>query len=95
MEDRFNITGSITGLVNGSFITVSVTYRDDCMRMVHTPPLWGVKKGMYPETNTLPKQPYPVRSAAGLVDLIRIFSARNAVSEEIRGYYEILESIIR
>jgi hypothetical protein len=24
---------------------------------------------MYPETNTLPKQPYPVRSAAGLVDL--------------------------
>jgi DNA-binding response OmpR family regulator len=25
---------------------------------------------MYPETNTLPKQPYPVRSAAGLVDLI-------------------------
>jgi hypothetical protein len=23
---------------------------------------------MYPETNTLPKQPYPVRSAAGLVD---------------------------
>ncbi|GHV85088.1 hypothetical protein AGMMS50230_06960 [Spirochaetia bacterium] len=55
MEDRFNITGSITGLVNGSFITVSVTYRDD---------------------------------------LIRIFSARNAISEEIRGYYEILESII-
>jgi signal peptidase II len=28
----------------------------DCMRRVHTPPLWGVKKGMYPETNTLPKQ---------------------------------------
>jgi len=23
---------------------------------------------MYPETNSLPKQPYPVRSAAGLVD---------------------------
>jgi hypothetical protein len=28
----------------------------DCMRRVHTPLLWGVKKGMYPETNTLPKQ---------------------------------------
>jgi phosphoglucomutase len=40
----------------------------DCMRRVHTPPLLGEKKGMYPETNTLPKQPYPVRSAAGLVD---------------------------
>jgi len=34
----------------------------DCMRRVHT-------GGMYPETNTLPKQPYPVRSAAGLVDM--------------------------
>jgi hypothetical protein len=42
----------------------------DCMRRVHTPPLWGVKKGMYPETNTLPKQPDPVRSAAGLVDYL-------------------------
>jgi len=41
---------------------------NDCMRRVHTPPLWGETKGMYPETNTLPKQPYPVRSAAGLVD---------------------------
>ncbi|MDR2942849.1 MAG: hypothetical protein LBV17_09690 [Treponema sp.] len=48
----------------------------DCIRRVHTPPIWGVSKnvpltryvGMYPETNTLPKQPYPVRSAAGLVD---------------------------
>ncbi|MDR0442744.1 MAG: zinc dependent phospholipase C family protein [Treponema sp.] len=42
----------------------------DCMRRVHTPPLWGETKGMNPETNTLPKQPYPVRSAAGLVDLV-------------------------
>jgi hypothetical protein len=25
---------------------------------------------MYPETNTLPKQPYPVRSAAGMVDYL-------------------------
>ncbi|MCL2066383.1 MAG: radical SAM protein [Treponema sp.] len=54
----------------------------DCMRRVHqegnlrrscgsvevTPPLWGDIKGMNPEANTLPKQPYPVRSAAGLVD---------------------------
>ena len=40
----------------------------DCLRRVHTPPLWGDKKGMNPETNTLPKQPYPDRSAAGLVD---------------------------
>ena len=42
----------------------------DCMRRVHTPPLWGVIKGMNPETNTLPKQPYPVRSATGLVDFL-------------------------
>ncbi|GHV10564.1 diaminopimelate epimerase [Spirochaetia bacterium] len=40
----------------------------DCLRRVHTPPLWGVIKGMDPETDTLPKQPYPIRSAAGLVD---------------------------
>jgi hypothetical protein len=26
---------------------------------------------MYPEANTLLKQPYPVRSAAGLVDLAK------------------------
>jgi len=41
----------------------------DCMRRIHTPPLWGETKGMYPETNSLHKQPYPGRSAAGLVDL--------------------------
>ena len=28
----------------------------DCMRGVHTPPFRALKKGMYPETNTLPKQ---------------------------------------
>jgi hypothetical protein len=38
-------------------------HEHDCMRRVHTPPRRGVKKSMYPETNTLPKQPYPVRSA--------------------------------
>jgi hypothetical protein len=42
----------------------------DSMRRVQTPPLWGDIKGMYPETDTLPKQPYPVRSAAGLVDCL-------------------------
>jgi predicted AAA+ superfamily ATPase len=41
----------------------------DCMRRVHTPPRRGETKGMYPETNTLPKHPYPVRSATGLGDL--------------------------
>jgi beta-glucosidase len=39
------------------------------MRGVHTPPLWGETKGMYPETDSLPKQPYPVRFAVGLVDI--------------------------
>ncbi|GHV13189.1 hypothetical protein FACS189491_07740 [Spirochaetia bacterium] len=43
-------------------------YLSDCLRRVHTPPLWGVINGVDPETDTLPKQPYPVRSAAGLVD---------------------------
>jgi predicted nucleic acid-binding protein len=28
----------------------------DCTRRVHTPPFRALKKGMYPETNTLPKQ---------------------------------------
>jgi hypothetical protein len=47
----------------------------DCMRRVHTQPatrdgLWGEKRGMYPESNTLPKQPYPDRSAAGMVDFL-------------------------
>jgi hypothetical protein len=41
----------------------------DCLRRVHTPAACGGTKGMYPESNTLPKQPYPDRSAAGLVDL--------------------------
>jgi uncharacterized DUF497 family protein len=50
-EDRFRITGTVTGLVGGSYLTVSVTYRDS---------------------------------------LIRIFSARDAVPEEIRSYNEIL-----
>jgi BirA family biotin operon repressor/biotin-[acetyl-CoA-carboxylase] ligase len=50
----------------------------DCMRRVHTQELatrgslWGETKGMNPETNTLPKQPYPDRSEAGLVDFSSI-----------------------
>jgi hypothetical protein len=30
--------------------------------------LWGGYKGIKPESNTFREQPYPVRSAAGLVD---------------------------
>ena len=66
----------------------------DCMRRVHTQEpafrrgsLWGVIKGMDPETNTLPKQPYPVRSAAGLVDYesyLQIYSNKE-VSFNFRG----------
>ena len=48
-EDRFNVTGSVTGLVNNALVTVSVVYRGD---------------------------------------LIRIFSARNADTMEVRDYYE-------
>ncbi|GHV95424.1 hypothetical protein AGMMS50293_17440 [Spirochaetia bacterium] len=68
----------------------------DCLRRVHTQEpatrgsLWGVKKGMYPETNTLPKQPYPVRSASpaqrvlGLVDFI-------AMKDGITSYYQVTQ----
>jgi uncharacterized DUF497 family protein len=50
-EERFRVTGTVTGLIGGSYVTVSVTYRGR---------------------------------------LIRIFSARDAVPEEIRSYIEIL-----
>jgi hypothetical protein len=33
--------------------------------------LGAVKKVSNPESNSVPKQPYPVRSLAGLVDFIR------------------------
>jgi uncharacterized DUF497 family protein len=49
IEERFNVTGSVTGLINNTLITVSVVYRGD---------------------------------------LIRIFSARDADSEEVKDYYE-------
>ncbi len=39
----------------------------DCMRRVHTPPLGAFKKGMYPESNTLPKTTYPA-ACGGDVD---------------------------
>ncbi|GHT57614.1 hypothetical protein FACS1894109_10170 [Spirochaetia bacterium] len=32
-EDRYNVTGEVTGLVNGKFITVSVTYRNGLIRI--------------------------------------------------------------
>ena len=49
VEERFNITGSVTGLINNALVTVSIVYRGD---------------------------------------LIRIFSARNADTEEVKDYYE-------
>jgi len=48
-EERFNITGSVTGLINNALVTVSIVYRGD---------------------------------------LIRIFSAREADSSEVKEYYE-------
>jgi hypothetical protein len=54
--------------------------RFDCLRRVHTQEPayagepWGETKGMYPESNTLPEQPYPDRSAAGLVDWLCLFN---------------------
>jgi DNA replication and repair protein RecF len=42
----------------------------DCMRRVHTPLFRALKKGMYPETNTLPKQHTPSLQG-GVVDLLR------------------------
>ena len=32
-EERFNITGSVTGLINNTLITVSVVYRGDLIRI--------------------------------------------------------------
>jgi uncharacterized DUF497 family protein len=34
MEDRYNVTGSITGLINNILVTVSVTYRDGFIRII-------------------------------------------------------------
>jgi uncharacterized DUF497 family protein len=32
-EERYKVTGAVTGLVNGIFVTVSVTYRDNLIRI--------------------------------------------------------------
>ncbi|MDR1352731.1 MAG: BrnT family toxin [Treponema sp.] len=32
-EDRYRVTGTITGFINGRFVTVSVTYRDELIRI--------------------------------------------------------------
>ncbi|MDR0496428.1 MAG: BrnT family toxin [Treponema sp.] len=32
-EERFNVTGSVTGLINNALITVSVVYRGDLIRI--------------------------------------------------------------
>jgi hypothetical protein len=47
----------------------------DSLRRVHTPAPWGGIKGMYPESNTLEEQPYPVRSAARLVDFLQAINS--------------------
>jgi len=33
VEERFNITGSVTGLINNALVTVSVVYRGDLIRI--------------------------------------------------------------
>jgi uncharacterized DUF497 family protein len=32
-EDRYRVIGTITGIIHGRFITVSVTYRDELIRL--------------------------------------------------------------
>jgi len=32
-EERFNVTGSVTGLINNALVTVSVVYRGDLIRI--------------------------------------------------------------
>jgi len=54
LEERFNVTGSVTGLINDTLVTVSVVYRGD---------------------------------------LIRVFSARKAISAEVREYYEQFKDV--
>ena len=33
VEERFNVTGSVTGLINNTLVTVSVVYRGDLIRI--------------------------------------------------------------
>jgi hypothetical protein len=72
----------------GFYTTVNKEQAIDCLRRVHTPPLLGEIKGMYPETNTLPKQPYLVRSAAGLVDFARKMMTRKAQKSQSVSTYD-------
>ncbi|GHV81789.1 hypothetical protein AGMMS49991_03470 [Spirochaetia bacterium] len=82
--DKLRVSGPLFGGADG--VTYQRNIRDewedrlvkmglssnvDCMRRVHTPPLWGDIKGMDPETNTLLKQPYPGRSALNLTHNFR------------------------
>jgi uncharacterized DUF497 family protein len=32
-EDKYRVTGTVTGIVHGRFVTVSVTYRDELIRI--------------------------------------------------------------
>ena len=32
-EDRYRVTGTVTGIIQGRFVTVSVTYRDELIRI--------------------------------------------------------------
>jgi DNA helicase-2/ATP-dependent DNA helicase PcrA len=61
----------LTALENSRSLLIldaDTAFQDDSLRRVHTPAPWGGTKGMYPESDTLREQPYPVRFAAGLVD---------------------------
>jgi DNA-binding LacI/PurR family transcriptional regulator len=69
-------------------------YEIDCMRRVHTPPLCGVLKGMYPETNTLPEQ-HTRGSAAGYVDFPGLLCLRQNEESIGRQAVEILYRIIQ
>jgi uncharacterized DUF497 family protein len=33
VEERFNVTGSVTGLINNTLVTVAVVYRGDLIRI--------------------------------------------------------------
>ena len=50
--------------------------KTDSWRGFHTPRLCRGYKGMKPESDTFREQPYPVRSAAGLVDFFALFCFR-------------------
>ena len=60
-------------------------------RGFNTPPLCGGHKGIKPETNTFKEQPYPDRSAAGLVDLSHSLElADSIIAATALEYHEVL-----